>query len=352
MLDREISLRLSLLRFPLIVGVVFVHAYSNTMGFADGQIGLTNNSFFVADFVQNFVSQVLARVGSPLFFLISGYLFFARSDWSKEGYLLKLKSRKKTLLIPFLFWNITVLVGIALAQAMPATQVFFSGNSLPIALYDGYDYLNAIFGYNGSPIVYQLWFVRDLMIMVLLAPLINILNKYTPLPFLGIILFSWLVSGWSVSLLFFSVGAYLGSRNKNLFCLDGFGVKIVSLYLVIAIIDALTINQTYNPFLHRVGIIFGILTALFSTSLILQNEKLKLLLIKLSAASFFVYAIHEPLLTIVKKILYKVIVPNSSIAILALYFSIPIMIIIFAVATYGWLANFAPKFTSLITGGR
>lgn len=144
MLDGESSLRLNLLRFPLVVGVVFIHAYSNTVGFAGGEIVGASQPHFIVDFVRNFISQGVARIAVPVFFLLSGYLFFAGFVWSKESYVIKLRSRRKTLLVPFLFWNILTLLIIALAQAIPATRTFFSGNNPLIATFSVFDYLNAI----------------------------------------------------------------------------------------------------------------------------------------------------------------------------------------------------------------
>ena len=76
MLDSESSLRLNLLRFPLVVLVVFLHAYSSTVGFSDGEIGVSH-SMFIVDLVRNFVSRGVATIAVPVFFLMSGYLFFA-----------------------------------------------------------------------------------------------------------------------------------------------------------------------------------------------------------------------------------------------------------------------------------
>lgn len=357
MLDRESSLRLNLLRFPLIVGVVFIHAYSTTVGLAGGEIGVSQPNFF-ADFVRNFISQGIARVAVPLFFLMSGYLFFAGFEWSKKNYVAKLKSRIKTLLIPFLFWNIATLLVIALAQVIPATKIFFSGNNQLITTSSVFDYFNAIIGFTRYPVAYQFWFIRDLIILVLLTPLINVVIRFVPLPFLSLILFYWLMGGWPASapsseaLLFFSAGAYLGSAKKSLFCFDKFGLVVVGLYLTVVVVDTISINQLFNPYLHKFGVVLGVFGALFSTKLVAQNDKLKLLFVRLSGVSFFVYAVHEPLLTIVRKIFYKILLPESSFTILFLYFLVPTITITFAVATYRGLARVAPRFISIVTGGR
>jgi surface polysaccharide O-acyltransferase-like enzyme len=327
------------------------------VGFAGGEIGVSQQNF-IADFARNFISQGIARIAVPLFFLMSGYLFFAGFEWSKESYVLKLKSRTKTLLIPFLFWNITTLIVIALAQSIPTTKIFFSGNNQLITTFSVFDYFNAIIGFTRNPIAYQFWFIRDLIILVLLAPLINVVIRFAPLPFLGLVLFYWLIGGWPVSalsseaLLFYFVGAYLGSTNKSIFYLDNFGPMAVGLYLAVVIVDTITINHLFNPYLHKIGVVLGVSSALFSSKLVAQKEKLKLSIVRLSGVSFFVYAVHEPLLTILRKISYKILLPESSFTILFLYFLIPTITITFAVVAYRGLAHVAPRFVSIVTGGR
>ena len=357
MLDSEQSLRLNLLRFPLIVGVVFIHAYGSTAVFAGNEIGI-NQTDFVTDFIRNFISNGIARIAVPLFFLISGYLFFAGFEWSKERYFVKLRARIKTLLIPFIFWNIVTLSIIAVAQAIPATQIYFSGKSPLIAGFSSFDYLNAIVGINRSPIAYQFWFIRDLMILVLLVPFIKIILKVFPLQFLVIVFICWFSGAWSFyapssdAVLFFCVGAYLASMDKNLFAVDKYGSILVLLYLIIVTFDALFIKEPFNPYLHKFGIIFGILAALFMTKFLARTENIKSFILWLSSASFFVYAIHEPLLTILKKISYKLVSPDTSSLILFLYFFIPIVVIAFSIIAYRVLLGVAPKFASIVTGGR
>jgi surface polysaccharide O-acyltransferase-like enzyme len=357
MLDRETSLRLNLLRFPLIIGVVFIHSYNSTVGLSGGDVGVSQPGL-VVDFLRNFISQGLARVAVPLFFLMSGYLFFYGFKWSKESYWAKLRTRIRTLLIPFLFWNIATLLVFALAQSIPATQIYFSGKNPRIEGFSSFDYLNAIIGLTGDPIAYQFWFVRDLIILVLLAPFVSITNKVAPFPFLSIVLMCWLVQSWPVlapsseASLFFSLGAYLGSRERNLFVGDKFGKIIVLLYVTLVTFDAFSINESFNLYLHKLGIILGILAALFLTKPVAKTQSLRTLLLRLGSASFFVYATHEPLLMILKKVLYKVISPDTSYLILALYFFIPIVILVFTVVVYFVLAGLAPRFVSIVTGGR
>ena len=101
-LPREHSLRLKLLNFPLIVGVVYIHAYGMEIGFAGSELGPAHLDRFT-DVVRTLVSQGVARLAVPMFFLISGYFFFnGFTGWS---YFNKLRVRFRTLLVPYVFWT-------------------------------------------------------------------------------------------------------------------------------------------------------------------------------------------------------------------------------------------------------
>lgn len=74
-----------MLRFPLIVGVVFLHTYGTKANLSNGVVEAANTGYWV-DFCQNLVSQGIARTAVPLFFLLSGYFFFLGFTFSIENY--------------------------------------------------------------------------------------------------------------------------------------------------------------------------------------------------------------------------------------------------------------------------
>lgn len=88
-LDQESSDRLASLRFPLIVGVVFIHAYATEVRLAGGAVGTTQPAFPL-DFSRNLLSQGIARIAVPTFFLMSSYFFFLDFSWSVQTYKSKL----------------------------------------------------------------------------------------------------------------------------------------------------------------------------------------------------------------------------------------------------------------------
>ncbi|MDP2226065.1 MAG: acyltransferase, partial [Moraxellaceae bacterium] len=296
--------------------------------------------------------------GSPIIFLDVWVSFFVGFDWSTKNYIEKLKSRAKTLLIPFLFWNIITLALLAFAQTLPAAQGYFSGKNALIASFNASDYMTVIFGIGRSPIAYQFWFIRDLMILVLLTPIIFYLGKKAPLPFVCILFFCWFAGFWpiftpsSAATFFFVMGSLLAIKRKSLFATDPYGSAIAAAYIVILIVDVILIKSEFHLILHKTGIIFGVLTVLFLTKWVASSRALKNFLLPLAGVSFFVFAAHEPLLYVARKVLYKLIEPDSTYSVLGLYFAIPIMVIMILIFAHRVLSSLFPNAIRIITGGR
>ena len=346
-----------MLRFPLVVGVVFIHAYETDVVFASGSVGLLQPGWLL-DLCRNLISQGIARVAVPLFFLMAGYFFFLQFEWTAACYKKKLRDRLHTLLIPFLFWNVCVLALFAVAQSMPATQHYFSGNKAAISTFGAFDYLNAIFGITRFPVSFQFWFIRDLMIMVLLAPLVYVILRRMPVSFLVLVFVCWFFQLWpiyvpsSVALAFFSAGAYVACSGRSLFAWDRYGRIIGALYLVILFADALTKNWIFNGYLHRCGILVGIVVALYITRYIMSHTRLKNFLLWGAGCSFFVFAVHEPVLTMFRGVVYKMLAPASDWLVLLLYVGLPVLVIALAMSAYCVMKWLTPRFLGVISGGR
>ena len=356
-LDPKSSERLTILKFPLIVGVVFIHAYVKKTGEEIDGLG-SESSLLVLEFLRNFISQGIARLAVPLFFLMSGYLFFYGFDFSLESFFKKLKSRVKTLLIPFLLWNLATLALVALIQANPLVKEFFGWKVGWVSSYSFNDYLAAIFGIGRAPVAYQFWFVRDLMLLILGVPLFHFLFKYLPLPFLFLLFLGWISGYWPIyvphaeATLFFSIGAFIGTKGKSLFALDRYGIYAIALYFPLALANAYFFTSVFYPYLHRIGILFGVISGLFFTQFLMESPRVKKALIGLSGVSFFVFAAHEPLLTLTRNILSQNFWPQSPKSAFGPYLFTPILVLILLVLTYSLFSKVAPRLLNLVTGGR
>jgi surface polysaccharide O-acyltransferase-like enzyme len=356
-LDAESSLRIILIRFPLIVGVVFIHMSGPTVIIGGEQIGV-HNVYPITEFIRNLISNGISRVSVPLFYFLSGFLFFYQLSFSAQSYFNKLKSRFKTLLIPFLIWNLIVLIFYAVAQTFPLTNNYFSGLRKPITSFGWFDYINAILGLTREPIAFQFWFIRDLIVLVILTPIISLMLTYIPFLSLAVLAVFWFADYWPIyipdihAVFFFYAGALLAFKGKPLFYLDNYGKEFILSYLLILVLDASTKNYLFNIHLHRIGIVVGVISALYLTSIIVKNDKMRNLLLFLSSSSFFIFAFHEPFLHVLTRITFKFLQPNSNILLLTIYFMLPAFVITLSVKIYFLLRKFAPTLTKVLTGGR
>ena len=107
MLDKNsISKAIDNLRLPMAIMVVAIHCYFfNSLNI--NALPSKWGGVFV-EWIINICSIVLTDCAVPMFFVISGYLFFLRQDdgftWAQ--YKAKMLRKCKTLLLPFFIWNI------------------------------------------------------------------------------------------------------------------------------------------------------------------------------------------------------------------------------------------------------
>lgn len=356
-LEKGSSERIDCLRFPLIVGVVFIHCY----GAVSGTMNSTHEpaaTYRISIFIMDLISQGIARTAVPLFFLLSGYLFFLDWKWSFDGYKKKLSSRISTLLIPFLFWNSLVLLLYGVVQLTPGLAGYNPGKENLVSGYGLYDYVNALVGIDRFPVAYQFWFIRDLMVMVLFVPLLNFLLKTIPFLFLGVISFLWFFGDWPFSIpcapavLFFSTGAYIACKKKDIFMLEKWTYAILGIYLLLLPADVLTRGDWYHGYIHKGCISFGVATALCISKICIENKRVREKLLRAGSCSFFVFAVHEPLLTVLRKIVYLFLKPAGDTGVLGVYFLLPLLVIAMSLFACSALRKGTPECFRFVTGGR
>ncbi len=113
---------LDLLRFPLAVVVVTVHLLVVDGFVVDGRyVNVTDSVFFV--WVYRFVDSFLRGQSVPIYFFISGFVFFFGIELTPKKYLYKLRNRVKSLFVPYIVWN-TLAVGMLLMKLLPCLNRF------------------------------------------------------------------------------------------------------------------------------------------------------------------------------------------------------------------------------------
>lgn len=362
--DELLSKTFDVLRFPLIVGVVFIHSLSTT---ADSIIPATAEwEFPVYHYMGNFFSQVLGRVAVPLFFFMSGYLFFYKvKNFDSSTYLHKLKRRCRSLLIPYLFWNLLCAALFVGATMLPQTRSFLN-HEYSFSL--NFDSLVQIFIGRGDeyeiyPMAYQFWFIRDLICCVIISPLIYYFVGKTKLWGVAMLGLMWFTDysipyigsrGFSsAALFFFSVGAWFSMRAVNIVYLVKDLKVIMIVYPLWIVFDLVTRGSgIYGIIIHKIGILLGIVFCFVVVALMLRKGHIKPVPF-LSAASFFVFATYDPwLLTPINKLLVRYIQPTTDLGYCGVYAIQVVSTIAFAVLIYRILQKLTPTVLACITGGR
>ena len=356
--DELQSQTISYLRFPLTLGIIFIHfdLIEHAFIYQGVHYGLNPPAWFVL--LVNFFSEVFPQIGVPLFFIISGYLFFFRVQFDGSIYKQKLLKRARTLLIPYLLWNL-------LAALLHDAYILFSGAAQTLIITSP---LRLFHDANGTgfpyPINLPMWYVRDLMIMVVLSPviflLLNRMGKWLVI-LLGIFFFFYQPlfapdGNWCVLLsqasFFFCWGAYYGIRKENFVERFRGYPYLPLLYLPIAVADALTRGTSYNLMIHQTGVFLGTISAFIIVAYLLERGRVHVNS-TLAGSSFFVYALHTSVLFEVSKIVFIVFCLGDNVwSMLILYFATPLFTAALCVALYLFLKRFFPSFCNLLTGGR
>lgn len=350
-----LSRTIMFLRFPLIVAVVFIH--TNLTNVRINKILLVEKGQFpLHDILRHLLTDELARIAVPLFFFISGFLFFYRIKFTFSIYGTKLKKRFWTLLVPYVFWNVVVFfMQLFLFSLHP-------GENKLIAGYNWLDWLNLFWNHHaGMPICYPFWFIRDLMLVILCSPLVYYFIKYCKLfgvmvlGVLGIFGLWFAVPGSCITVFFFfSFGAWF-SINERDFTVDFKSLRLSATVLYLFLLVAgtwLWYHQlTGYSFLYNIGIVTGLVMVVAWISYGIVKNKLRVNAFLVGGA-FFVYAYHGMPVILAVKHWVKFFQPMNELTMVAGYLFIPVFIVCVGIGMYALLRRYFSFFMGVITGGR
>lgn len=317
----NISYLIAILRFPLAFLVVLIHC--NYGGYES--------------VVFNYSLQNIMFLAVPFFYIISGYNFTK----SKKTFIERIKERLTTILLPYILWNT-----IAYIVSLRKKDFYWPDWNIMVL----------------NPIDFPLWYLRDLFILCMIYPLIQILiTKFKGVIFaiisiyLYIIEFSFPIIGLRYnSIFFFGVGIIIYKYLKH----KEFKINIPFLfeyfiYLYTIILFFLSIYYRKEIF-HVDGIYFAIyiLFAICSITFILLRlkDKLKITMFPFNQGNkgFFIYCSHCILISgFVVYILKQVDFYLEIKVFLAAIISTSICILV-----YNILHRFSPSILKVLNGGK
>ncbi len=328
------------LRFPLMIGVVIIHCRFTTRLYPQLIDYVRNGGWY--DYVSYLFSKAIFGFCVPVFFMISGYLFFKTGDFNFQSYRVKLKKRFLTILIPFMLWNFIYL----LLEAVFGYNIFRNESEDVI----GYvPWLNAntgvflkdakccFFGLfvnfngGGSPINVPFWYLRDLITMFVFSPIIYWFIKYFKRFGMIILVVAWLVTGkYSAFLvtylrppvLFFIMGAYFALNEKNIVAeFMKVGNWVFYVYAIIVIVDLFSKQMLFNCYIHRLAILVGVIAVFKIGAFLVKKKKTENRLVhEIKNTYFFIFAFHWILLYWLAFPLSKLTSSGSDLSLLIIYF--------------------------------
>ncbi len=227
----------SVLKVLLTLMVIFVHSFSLVPA-CEGTV--------LYD-IKVYLSFIIPRVAVPMFFIYSGYFFFKGKDFNLEIWRGKMKTRLRTLVVPFLLWSVIGAAffllleksyrGIGFLEILNRTfwmNAYTPSSSLP--QWVGYEIPKV------TTLMLPLWYVRDLILLMIVSPLLGgilrckVLSVATLLGLLAVYLFTDTDKMPYIgmdNLLFFFAGACLSYAARDVFYMCK-GLKTVSFLLAIA----------------------------------------------------------------------------------------------------------------------
>lgn len=366
---------ITMLRFPLAILVVFIHVYHSdmdvsklhTMGFS---------GMAVYEYIRRFFSVVLGSSAVPIFFMISGYLLFLNVDsYSKDIYIEKLRKRWRTLAIPYFLWILLYALEAIMSQEFGSFVTngkpwidfsgFFRQNGCMHMLWDSrvWDERITWLGvetHESGPFLLPFWYMRDLMVMALLSPIVYWLVKKLRIVYiclLGIIYVfdikvSWISGTFVVASLFFSVGSYF-AINKIDFtkALWTFRHFIFPLTFVLACLQTYGIAD--KGFLQPWLVIFQSFAFIILASVLCRFSRLFDFNKRMAGTSFFIYSIHLFTIGYVTIIVNK-LMPVGDIwyVNIANYFIAVISIIVVCLIVYLIMLKCLPNILGILVGDR
>ena len=350
-MNAEFSNLIKAARFPLVCLVVLVH--SPLAAFPEviwGDFSATN--------IYNFVTQCLSHnygeMSVCVFFFFAGILFFnGMESFSWRWCLGKWRDRVHSLLIPFICWNLLMVAAIALKNSIFGLLGHYSAEEM--------EFVSPahIHQWFLAPINYPLWFVKDLMVMVIVAPLlyyiVSILKNWSPVLLAIIYALPWeptLVS--TRAIFFFSMGAWCSLADFDVlrFCRK-FRVPGHILAAATLLLATFTNASPIHGCTQKLFFPFGLISFLNIIDAVTAGRaSVQAKLQSLSASVFFIYAAHEIYILGWTKGICLRLFGESLPAMYIRYFLVPVIVVAVCYGLFRLLQRVTPKALAFLCGGR
>jgi fucose 4-O-acetylase-like acetyltransferase len=352
-------------RVALVIGLVFLHYFNLPGDHRPPFQGIDPDGPRLATFINGFLTFFFFSA-VPLLSAVSGWLFFGGGDRAGQGIGRRIRGRFASLLLPLVIWNLATLA-IAIAAQRAAPTIGFSQQfNIQAATAGAWDYANAILGITEVPIAFQFWFVRDLFVTVLCAPLIWLALRHAPLAGAAVLAAVW-AAGFTLGifirtdvLFFFYLGALARRREWDLRIGAGATLALLVAYSVLTALRTLAplaVDMTDPATIAWLDVVTRLIrplgvAACWGVCLQLAATGWGASLARWGGFAFFLHAAHYPAIALVKEVLSRVM-PGQGEAWLLAHYGASVALTIGLVAAAGLLVfRLSPALYGVLAGGR
>lgn len=365
-LSQFTSNKIKILSFAGILALLFVHN-ANGINIQLTPSMIVRQHFNWMDVVENFIANGLLRFRMPFMMAISGFFMFYKS---KHSYFSLIRKRINTIVIPFIIIVAIGLLVTALLENFAVPRISDIGlHGLLGKKVTEFGFMDFIRFMLITPVSFQLWYLKVLLVFLFLYPVIKFCFRYFPILFLVSVFILWFFTFYiggrenDRGYIFFIVGAYLANAkieidkpfkffNPRLSLVLFFIILVVKTGITFYGYDLLGNNAKYLvSILYKMNEILG----LYAFWFVFDKALLKVInhsfLLKISASSFFIYAFHAPLIGYVNQIFSLSSNSFSNNQLIAFFF-IPVIILFIILLAEDFIKSISPRFYTVLTGGR
>ena len=312
LMNPELSRKVDAIR-PALIWLVVLHNTSFAIQNVWNAKAVEGSEFVVPRYFLEAMGTMLL----PLFFAISGYLFFHRFKPEAGRFLEKFQRRFTTIVWPYLIWSALWIAAFFVLQQLPGALAYFSNPDKIVANWSPLQFLYKLII---DPLPYQFFFLRTLIALFALTPIIYwLVNRF------GIVTLLVAATFWAIELKPLLVVGGFPLLPGNALC-----PFLLGTYLAIHKPIDLTELEKSLPGRRILGLAWIVLAALTVWFEAFQNAKeaqMALACLGLVAAwcnydlvrsflesdfsrrlgqhFFFIFAAHEPFLVIPTKLILQ-----------------------------------------------
>lgn len=347
--ERQFRNKIYWLTFLFSILVIWIHSFNAELFLGSTQAGVR------VEQMEYILGEYVGQIAVPGFFVVSSYLFYRRFNWGRL--LSKWKSRARSILLPYLLWNLLYYAGYVVVTRLPGISGLAGKPQVPFNMLELF--LAAVnFAYN--PVF---WYLQQLIILIALAPIIYLAFKNTVTGVLvmgGIVYALW--NNWNFPILnmdalFYTCAAALVSLHR-----EGWGrfaeekmeerwitasvATLLSLYGLLIFLGCPGKLLYARPLLTVLYRLLGVAAACLAVkALPLPDAK------EWMKHNFFLYAVHFAWVRLFNKA-GALIFPAWPAVALMLFVLMPVFMVAINIIMVKAMSRWCPHIYRVLSGGR